>query len=55
MESRPAQGFETGELEPDIVLMDIAMSHLNGIEATRPVVSTHPLILRGDVRAARGK
>lgn len=32
------------ELEPDIIIMDIAMPHLNGIEATRSIVSAHPLI-----------
>jgi two-component system, NarL family, response regulator LiaR len=31
-----------GELEPDVVLMDIRMDDLSGIEATRQVIEEHP-------------
>ena len=33
-----------GELQPDVVLMDIRMDDLSGIEATRQVIDEHPEI-----------
>lgn len=32
----------TRQLEPDIVIMDVAMAEMNGIEATRQILSTRP-------------
>jgi two-component system, NarL family, response regulator LiaR len=32
------------ELNPDIIIMDISMPNLNGIEATRQIKASHPLI-----------
>jgi DNA-binding NarL/FixJ family response regulator len=31
-----------GQLSPDVVLMDINMRRMNGIEATSLIMSTHP-------------
>jgi DNA-binding NarL/FixJ family response regulator len=33
-----------GRLKPDVIVMDISMPHLNGIEATRQIKAAHPSI-----------
>jgi DNA-binding NarL/FixJ family response regulator len=33
-----------GRLKPDVIVMDISMPHLNGIEATKQIKASHPSI-----------
>ena len=39
-----AAGKLAAQLEPEVIVMDVAMPNLNGIEATRQIVTAHPKI-----------